>query len=97
VFKVFVANPKKTPEVVSILYKNKEKLIAYLENFHSDKDDAQFAEEKELIISTLSELEPPEDFHMRRDSEPVYPDALEPAPVGADAKQTVDEAKPASP
>ena len=59
VFKVFVANPQKPSEIVSILFKNKDKLIAYLENFHSDKDDAQFAEEKQLIIQTLAELEAP--------------------------------------
>lgn len=35
--KVFVANPKKPPEVTKILVTNKAKLIAYLENFHNDR------------------------------------------------------------
>ena len=35
--KVFVANPKKPPEVTKILVNNKVKLIAYLENFHNER------------------------------------------------------------
>lgn len=58
VFKVFVANPKKPPDVAAILFNNKEKLIAYLENFHNEKEDEQFREEKALLIKTLSILEP---------------------------------------
>ena len=57
VFKVFVANPRKPPEVVKILHMNKEKLVAYLQGFHNDRDDAQFIEEKQLIIDTLRALE----------------------------------------
>eukprot|EP00903_Cladosiphon_okamuranus_P021849 g20086.t1 len=57
VFKVFVANPKKPREVTKILVNNKAKLIAYLENFHNDRDDAQFKEEKNLLVSTLSQLQ----------------------------------------
>ena len=37
VFKVFVANPNKPPPILHILVKNKEKLIAFLTNFHNDK------------------------------------------------------------
>ena len=47
---VFVANPKKTLDVIAILYKNKEKIIAYLTNFHLDREDAQFVDEKRLLI-----------------------------------------------
>jgi calcium binding protein 39 len=50
VFKIFVANPKKTPEIASILYNNKVKLIAYLEAFQNEKEDIQFMEEKKLLI-----------------------------------------------
>lgn len=57
VFKVFVANPKKPPEVSKILVDNKEKLVKYLSHFHADKDDEQFKEEKGLLIATLSKLE----------------------------------------
>lgn len=39
VFKVFVANPKKPDDIRQILLANKEKLITYLQNFHSDKGE----------------------------------------------------------
>jgi calcium binding protein 39 len=47
---VFVANPKKPSDVSIILYKNRDKLIAYLNNFHLDREDAQFVDEKRLLI-----------------------------------------------
>lgn len=37
VFKVFVANPKKTDPVLDILVRNKDKLVVFLNNFHNDK------------------------------------------------------------
>ncbi|ETW05200.1 hypothetical protein H310_04191 [Aphanomyces invadans] len=57
VFKVFVANPKKPNEVTQILLNNKDKLVAYLEKFQNEKADAQFVEEKALLIRTLGSLE----------------------------------------
>eukprot|EP00536_Pseudo-nitzschia_multiseries_P006266 jgi/Psemu1/192694/e_gw1.130.78.1 len=58
VFKVFVANPNKIPEVEKILRDNSQKLCAYLETLHSDKEatDQQFADEKRLIIATIQGL-----------------------------------------
>lgn len=35
---VFVANPNKPPNIQSILRRNKEKLISFLEGFHNDRD-----------------------------------------------------------
>ena len=41
-----------------ILVKNRDKLVTYLRNFHNDKDaDAQFAEEKALVVETLLSLD----------------------------------------
>ena len=40
VFKVFVANPKKPPQIETILKRNKEKLLAFLKSFHNDKEGA---------------------------------------------------------
>lgn len=37
VFKVFVANPNKEPGVRDILYKNKDRLVLYLQDFHNDR------------------------------------------------------------
>jgi calcium binding protein 39 len=58
VFKVFVANPNKIPEVEKILRDNSQKLCLYLETLHQDKEssDPQFAEEKKLIIATIRGL-----------------------------------------
>ena len=39
VVQVFVANPNKTPEIVEVLASNKEKLLKYLGDFHTDKGE----------------------------------------------------------
>ncbi|KAG2450688.1 hypothetical protein HYH02_004527 [Chlamydomonas schloesseri] len=57
VFKVFVANPNKPQPIVDILANNREKLLKYLEDFHTEKEeDEQFKEEKAVIIKTISML-----------------------------------------
>jgi len=58
VFKVFVANPNKIPEVEKILRDNSQKLCAYLETLHCEREesDRQFADEKRLIIATIRNL-----------------------------------------
>ncbi|GLC35809.1 hypothetical protein PLESTB_000496500 [Pleodorina starrii] len=57
VFKVFVANPNKPQPVVDILANNREKLLKYLDDFHTEKEeDEQFKEEKAVIIKTISLL-----------------------------------------
>ncbi|KAF8882091.1 armadillo-type protein, partial [Infundibulicybe gibba] len=45
VFKVFVANPKKPPQIEVILRRNKDKLLSFLKTFHNDKEDEQFSDE----------------------------------------------------
>lgn len=57
VFKVFVANPNKTQSIIDILAGNKDKLLRYLKDFHNDANDAQFKEEKAVIIKEISLLE----------------------------------------
>jgi calcium binding protein 39 len=39
-FQVFVANPKKPPQIEIILRRNKEKLLNFLKTFHNDKEGA---------------------------------------------------------
>ncbi|KAI0300524.1 mo25 protein [Multifurca ochricompacta] len=60
VFKVFVANPKKPPQIEAILRRNKEKLLVFLKNFHNDKDDEQFMiviqDEKQFLIIQIQNL-----------------------------------------
>lgn len=62
VFKIFVANPKKSPGVQLLLYSNKDKLLRYLEEFQMERDDEQFVKEKSVIIETISMLTPPEHY-----------------------------------
>lgn len=59
VFKIFVANPGKPPEVVKILFDNKVKLIKYLSGLHKEREgsDEQYKDEKGLVIATLEGLE----------------------------------------
>ncbi|PFH48065.1 hypothetical protein AMATHDRAFT_66277 [Amanita thiersii Skay4041] len=56
VFKVFVANPKKPPQIEIILRRNKEKLLVFLKGFHNDKDDEQFNDEKQFLIVQIQML-----------------------------------------
>jgi calcium binding protein 39 len=58
VFKVFVANPNKPPEIEKILRDNKVKLCKYLKTLHHEKEavDTQFRDEKALIIQTIEAL-----------------------------------------
>ncbi|GAA5968395.1 hypothetical protein JCM11641_007623 [Rhodosporidiobolus odoratus] len=56
VFKVFVANPKKPPQIEAILRRNKDKLIAFLRNFHNDRDDEQFNDEKAFLLQQIEAL-----------------------------------------
>ncbi|XP_066915443.1 calcium-binding protein 39-like isoform X2 [Clytia hemisphaerica] len=59
VFKVFVANPIKTPPILDILLKNKEKLVEFLMHFHADRtEDEQFNDEKTYLIKQIKELQP---------------------------------------
>jgi calcium binding protein 39 len=56
VFKVFVANPNKSPAVVDILLSNQEKLLQYFEEFQPERTDQQFLEEKAVIIQEIAML-----------------------------------------
>ena len=58
VFKVFVANPNKPTEILQILIENKDKLIKFLQSFHTEKEteDEQFKEEKAFLIQQIEQL-----------------------------------------
>ncbi|KAN0000677.1 hypothetical protein ACTFIZ_001119 [Dictyostelium cf. discoideum] len=57
VFKVFVANPNKTKPILEILTKNKEKLIAFLSQFHNDKEEDQFSDEKNFLVKQIQAIQ----------------------------------------
>jgi|SRR5947209_1981566 len=57
VFKVFVANPKKSDDVRKILLKNQEKLLRFLPRFLEDRtDDDQFTDEKSYLVRQIQQL-----------------------------------------
>ncbi|CAD6925185.1 unnamed protein product [Tilletia controversa] len=53
VFKVFVANPRKPPVIEGILRRNRERLVSFLSNFHNDRDDEQFVDEKQYVLQII--------------------------------------------
>lgn len=59
VFKIFVANPKKSKPVLEILIRNKDKLIIFLDKFQAkeSKDDDLFVEEKKMLRKALEKLD----------------------------------------
>ncbi|KAN0047572.1 hypothetical protein ACTA71_001955 [Dictyostelium dimigraforme] len=57
VFKVFVANPNKTKPILEILTKNKEKLISFLSQFHNDKEEDQFSDEKNFLVKQIQAIQ----------------------------------------
>lgn len=60
IFKVFVANPKKSPSVLRILVNNKEKLLKFSPGFLEDrKDDVQFEDEKAYLVRMINALPSP--------------------------------------
>lgn len=56
VFKVFVANPRKSAEIKHILIRNKEKMLAYLTDFLADREDEQFQEDRQLVLNEIHSL-----------------------------------------
>jgi calcium binding protein 39 len=56
IFKVFVANPSKQAPVIEILKKNADKLLRYLSDFQSDREDDEFANEKAVLSKVLKAL-----------------------------------------
>ncbi|KAJ8498427.1 hypothetical protein OPV22_008979 [Ensete ventricosum] len=56
VFKLFVANQNKPPEIISILTTNKKKLLRLLQDFKLDKEDEQFEGDKAQVIGEIEAL-----------------------------------------
>ncbi|CAR26587.1 ZYRO0B13310p [Zygosaccharomyces rouxii] len=56
VFKVIVANPRKSKPVFDILVKNREKLLKYFETFGLECQEPTFIDEKEFIVQEIESL-----------------------------------------
>ncbi|KAK1268492.1 putative MO25-like protein [Acorus gramineus] len=58
VFKLFVANQNKPPEIIGILVTNKDKLLRLFQDFKPDKEDEQFDADKAQVVNEIKALEP---------------------------------------
>jgi len=70
IFKIFVANPKKERNVSIILWKNKQKLLDLLRNFHNklaDKNEA-FSNERSILMQCLNDISLPNDLKQKLSS-----------------------------
>ncbi|XP_050205680.1 putative MO25-like protein At5g47540 [Mercurialis annua] len=57
VFKLFVANQSKPPEIIGVLVTNRDKLLRFLGEFNIDKDDDQFQADKVQVMKEIASLE----------------------------------------
>ena len=53
---MFVANPKKPPQIESILRRNKDKLLAFLKAFHNDNEGAAALMKWHVFILTTANV-----------------------------------------
>lgn len=56
VFKIFVANPNKSPEVEQLLVRNQDKLLAFVTEFGKNDSSRDFQNEKSLVMYSLKRL-----------------------------------------
>ena len=56
IFKVFVANPSKPAPVIELLRKNADRMLRFLSDFQSDREDEEFANEKAVLCRVLQTL-----------------------------------------
>ncbi|XP_042394372.1 putative MO25-like protein At5g47540 isoform X2 [Zingiber officinale] len=56
VFKLFAANQNKPPEITSILFTNKDKLLRFFRDFKLDKEDEQFEADKDQVVREIQAL-----------------------------------------
>ncbi|KAJ4982459.1 hypothetical protein NE237_033296 [Protea cynaroides] len=57
VFKLFVANQNKPPEIINILVANRNKLLRFFVDFKMDKEDEQFEADKAQVVKEIAALE----------------------------------------
>ncbi|KAL9053264.1 MAG: hypothetical protein Q9162_004872 [Coniocarpon cinnabarinum] len=79
IFKIFVADPDKSYQVLKILIMNKQRLTLFLEQFLAERDEeGQFADEKAYCLSVIRGL--PDKTPQRENSDLL--DTLRPASYG---------------
>ncbi|PKI69201.1 hypothetical protein CRG98_010406 [Punica granatum] len=58
VFKLFAANQNKPADIVKLLVTNRSKLLRFLTDFKSEKEDEQFEADKAQVMKEIASLEP---------------------------------------
>ncbi|KAH7533452.1 hypothetical protein FEM48_Zijuj04G0132000 [Ziziphus jujuba var. spinosa] len=58
VFKLFVANQNKPPEIINVLVTNRSKFLRFFRDFNVDKDNEHFEADKAQVINEIIILEP---------------------------------------
>jgi len=65
IFKLFLGNPRKHPDIYRTLYRNKEQLKGFLEKFQEEKreEDQNFQHEKKVLLEKLDHMKlTPEEY-----------------------------------
>jgi len=59
-FRLFAANPRKSPRVLKILYQNRSRLLKLVEGLTAMReDDKQFVNDRRMVVERLLALSPP--------------------------------------
>lgn len=60
IFKIFAANPKKTPKITKILHLNMERIVKILNQIDQDRlDDPEFKQDKIAVVAKLEAIDSP--------------------------------------
>ena len=57
IFKLFVLNPRSTPQIINALRKNKKQLVSFLSSFQIDDSNPSLEDEKQQLIQLIKSLQ----------------------------------------
>lgn len=57
IFKLFVLNPRSTPQIINALRKNKKQLVSFLNSFQIDDSNPSLEDEKQQLIQLIKSLQ----------------------------------------
>ncbi|KAG3118848.1 hypothetical protein PI124_g2619 [Phytophthora idaei] len=86
VFKIFVANPNKSPEVEQLLVRNCEKLLAFVSDFGKSESGRDFLQERSLLVFALERMAEKTQEQATRPASLSNPERMLSGPACADHK-----------
>ncbi|KAG2786879.1 hypothetical protein JG687_00001596 [Phytophthora cactorum] len=86
VFKIFVANPNKSPEVEQLLVRNCEKLLAFVSDFGKSESGRDFLQERSLLVFALERMAEKTQEQATRPASLSNPERMLSGPACADQK-----------